>query len=67
VTEPRAAKPVRECTACSTPLTLEQIVYSSDYPDQVRTRAGTLRKGTLKDAARVWCGAECAKQTYVSR
>lgn len=60
-------KPVRTCTACGTPLTLSEIVYSSDYPDEVQTSRGTMRKGTLKDAERVWCGADCAKLSYHQR
>lgn len=60
-------KPVRDCTACGKPLTLAQIVYSSDYPEQVQTSTGSFRKGSLKDAVRVWCGAECAKASYHQR
>lgn len=66
-TEGKPAKPVRDCTACGRPLTLAEIIYSSDYPEQVLTSKGTVRAGTLKDAPRVWCGADCAKASYERR
>lgn len=57
-------KIVRQCTSCRRNLTLAQLVYSSDYPDRVLTRTGNLRPGTLVDAERVWCSADCASATY---
>ncbi|MEO6158665.1 MAG: hypothetical protein ABIQ39_13675 [Ilumatobacteraceae bacterium] len=58
------AKVVRKCSSCQQGLTLEQIIYSCEYPDKVLTRTGGSRKGTLADAERVWCGTDCAQATY---
>lgn len=57
-------KTVRQCTSCTRGLTKDQITYSSAYPERVLTRTGGTRPGTLLDAERVWCGADCATATY---
>ena len=60
----KATKVVRKCSSCTNDLTLDQIIYSSEYPETVPTKTGTTRKGTLVDAPRVWCSAGCAEATY---
>lgn len=60
----KSDKIVRQCTSCRRNLALGQLKYSSHYPDQVSTRTGGTRSGTLVDAERVWCSADCASATY---
>ncbi len=52
------------CTACRKPLDQTAITYSSAYPEDLTTRTGKPRRGTVMDAVRVWCSAACAKQSY---
>ena len=59
-----SAKIVRECTSCRRGLTRDQLKYSSAYPDRVTTSTGRVAPGTLVDAERVWCSADCASATY---
>jgi hypothetical protein len=54
----------RPCSSCTRLLEHDDIVFSSPYPEEVITRTGSKRKGTLADAERVWCGGDCAQATY---
>lgn len=59
-------RPVRRCTDCDRGLRLEEILYSSSYPERVETTGKRgWRPGSLKDAERVWCSVACARRTWM--